>query len=429
MKQLSVTLPEYHAGQREVVENARRFNVLACGRRWGKTSLGERIVCEAALNGQEAGWFAPTYKFLIETYMDVMDLLQPVAPIVYSNKSERFIRLKNGGRIDFWSMERPHAGRGRKYHVVAIDEGAMVQDLMREWTMAIRPTLADYRGKAWFFSTPFGMNDFHRLWTKGTSEPDWQSWQVPTSANPYIPADEIEHARRDLPRDAFAQEFMAEFLADAANPFGIDDIRACIDSEIEPADVAAWGVDLAKSTDWTVAIGLDERGNVVAFQRWQSDWRNTIARLKGMVQETPAMIDSTGVGDPIVEEIQQVCGAAEGFKFSSGSKQQIYEGLATAIQRRQIRYPDGTIPRELETFQYQYLPSGRVRYAAADGCHDDCADALALAVHCLRAYAHPVNLDFQQPDDDRGFTWQSRRFQEANLPWLHPDNDALFEWT
>jgi hypothetical protein len=39
---------------------------------------------------------------------------------------------------------------------------------------------------------------------------------------------------------------------------------------------------------------------------------------------------------------------------------------------------------ELEQFEYQYTRTG-VRYAAAEGLHDDCVCALALAVRAAAA--------------------------------------------
>jgi len=55
------------------------------------------------------------------------------------------------------------------------------------------------------------------------------------------------------------------------------------------------------------------------------------------------------------------------------------EGLRSAIQRREIRFPPGPIRDELESFEYTYTPTG-VRYSAPNGAHDDCVVALALAV-------------------------------------------------
>jgi hypothetical protein len=68
----------------------------------------------------------------------------------------------------------------------------------------------------------------------------------------------------------------------------------------------------------------------------------------------------------------------EGFKFSSTSKQQLMEGLASGIQRREILFPDGWLRSEMESFEYEYTRSG-VRYSAPEGMFDDGVCALALA--------------------------------------------------
>jgi hypothetical protein len=101
-----------------------------------------------------------------------------------------------------------------------------------------------------------------------------------------------------------------------------------------------------------------------------------------IIQEKPALVDSTGVGDPIVERLHRERPRVEGFKFTGGkggSKQQLMEGLAMAIQGGRVAFPDGPIVRELETYEYEYTRAGVV-YTCPAGMHDDCVCALALAV-------------------------------------------------
>ena len=65
-----------------------------------------------------------------------------------------------------------------------------------------------------------------------------------------------------------------------------------------------WGWDVAKSQDWTVGIGLDAHGVVCAIERWQlKPWAYTIEQIAQRAT-VPTLIDSTGVGDPVVEEVQ-----------------------------------------------------------------------------------------------------------------------------
>ena len=160
----------------------------------------------------------------------------------------------------------------------------------------------------------------------------------------------------------------------------------------------AFGVDLAKSVDWTVIVGLDPIGRVCRFDRFQAPWKETIARVRSAVGGYHALVDSTGVGDPILEELQRP-GVSfnnfEGYKFTAQSKQQLMEGLAVAIQNRKIRFPDGTIRLELENFEYEYTGVGGrstgVRYSAPQGSNDDAVCALALAWSAFAEAGQPIS--------------------------------------
>jgi hypothetical protein len=372
--EIEVTLSQPHRAQLQIISEAKRFNVLDCGRRFGKSKLAANILCENALEGNPGAYFAPTYKLLEGTFKDILTALQSLISRKHDNQR---IELITGGSIEFWSLENPLAGRSRKYKVAIIDEAAFNRNLWQSWTEAIRPTLTDLKGSAWFMSTPKGKNDFYKLWMRGqTGEPDWMSWQMPTITNPFIDAAEIEAARRDLPELAFKQEYLAEFNDNVANPFGLDYIRICT-GQLSNEPSVCYGIDLAKSFDWTVIIGLDRFGVVSHFERFQRPWNET----KEIIRRLPRgaiKIDSTGVGDPITEDIQRDRGDVHSFKYTSTSKQQLMEGLAAAIHQRKVIYPEGVIKAELESFEYQMTGTG-VKYTAPPGLHDDCVNALALA--------------------------------------------------
>lgn len=376
---IEITLPRPHQAQEKVLSEAKRFNVLDCGRRWGKSVLAINLLSETALSGYPAGYFAPTYKLLEGTYKEAINILEPIVSRKHDNQ---FIELITGGLIEFWSLDNPNAGRSRKYKRDVIDEAAFVKYLWEAWTTAIRPTLTDLIGDAWFMSTPRGKNDFYKLYQRGISgEANWMSWQMPTNTNPYIDLNEIEDARRDLPEAAYNQEYLALFSDNVANPFGMEYIKMAI-RKISNDPPVVFGVDLAKSHDWTVVTGLDKSGRVCFFERWQSDWGQTRDRVIRIIGNKPAFIDSTGVGDPIAEDIRRQCKMAEGFHFTSTSKQQIMEGLAHGIQNKKITILAGIMQDELESFEFVYSRTG-VKYSAPEGLHDDCVCSLALAYHRL----------------------------------------------
>ena len=195
----------------------------------------------------------------------------------------------------------------------------------------------------------------------------------------FLTAKEVEDARQQLPEAVFRELYLAEPSDEAGNPFGLTAIRDCIAplSRLEPL---VWGWDLAKSVDWIVGIGLDAHGSVARVERFQRPWQETITTIVKATGSAAALVDSTGVGDAVLEALQRRGEGAlfEGFKFTAPAKQQLMEGLALAIQQRQIRFPEGFIVQELETFEYEYTRTG-VRYAAPAGLHDDAVCALALA--------------------------------------------------
>jgi len=188
--------------------------------------------------------------------------------------------------------------------------------------------------------------------------------------------EEIEEAKRDLPESVFQELYLAEASEDGSNPFGLQFIKQCT-YPMSSAPPVCFGGDLAKSVDWTVEVGLDKNGSTCHLNRYQMDWRSTIASLVAL-PNVPMKLDSTGVGDPIVEEVQSKKPNVTGFKFNRYSKQQLMEGLALAIQQRKISFPQGIITDELESFEFEYTREG-VRYTSPAGMTDDCVMALALA--------------------------------------------------
>jgi hypothetical protein len=388
-----VTLPRLHTGQqrirKEAAQKHARFVVVMCGRRWGKTTDGVEWIADGALDGQPCAWMAPTYKLLGEAWRELVSRLRPAAKQI--SEQEHRIVLLGGGSIECWTLDSADPARGRKYARVVIDEAGIVRDMRNIWDAAIRPTLVDLGGHARFYGTPKGRtHGFVQLFAKGEAEElGWASFRAPTRENPHIPASEIEAARHDLPEAVFAQEFEGIPADDAANPFGQTAIGKCL-GELSKEPAVVWGWDFARAQDWTVGIALDRTGKVCRFERWQHiPWGETKSKVLAETKRVVAVGDSTGVGDSIVEDLQQARLMIEGYTFTPKSKQQLMERLAGAISAQEVTFPDGPIRAELETFEYEYTAHG-VRYSAPDGLHDDCVMALALAMYGYDTYGFGI---------------------------------------
>jgi len=379
-QEVSVRLHRLHPGQVSVAQHPARFRVVMCGRRYGKSALGIRLACDQALAGQPVGWFAPSYKLALEAWRELSQRLQPV--ISRQNEQDKRMELVTGGVIEVWTLDSPDPARGRKYALAIIDEAGIAKDLLDVWQAAIRPTLVDLGGRALFLGTPKGRrHGFVTLFNRGLTgdDADWQSFRASTLENPYIPPEEIEIARKELPPEIFQQEFEGIPTDDGANPFGLEAIRKAVGPLSEKKPVV-FGVDLARSMDYTVVCGLDAWMHVCVLERWQAPWADTKARIKEMVQDVPIVADATGVGDAIVADLQQMGVNVSPHVFTQSSKLRLMQRLIATFQAGDLKLPEGWLQSELEAFEFTYTANG-VRYEAPKGYHDDGVMALALSIH------------------------------------------------
>jgi hypothetical protein len=388
----SVVLPAYHAGQQEVAASTARFNVVSCGRRFGKTTLAVRKVAETALDGAPAAWGGPTYKSVGETWRIFTDLLRPVTK--RRSEQEKRLELITGGTLDVWSLEESDHIRGRGYKRFVVDEAAAVPRLRYAWEQVIRPTLTDYLGDAWFLSTPHGRNFFWELYRQGmaSEEPDWAAWRHPSADNPYLPPAEIEAAKRSLPARVFAQEYEADFVSDDVGVFRrVEEAArapgATPQEQALPGHVYVCGLDFGRYQDFTVCCVLDvslQPPELVAMDRFnQTDWQTQWTRLQALAQRfRPAAIlaERNAAGEPVLAVLRMLGLPVVDFVTSNPSKAAAVQALALAFESDQLRLLDEPVLLgELQAFEAERLPSGMLRYAAPEGGHDDCVIALALA--------------------------------------------------
>lgn len=296
------------------------------------------------------------------------------------NETELTLTFANGSVWWFKGADHPDSLYGEDVYSAVIDEASRCKE--DAWH-AVRSTLTATRGPIRIIGNVKGRRNWAYQLARRAESGDQDMHYAKITAHDAIEANilqsqEVEDARRQLPDTVFRELYMAEPSDDGGNPFGLDAIRACIAPMHQDCMPDVWGWDLAKSIDWTVGIALCEHGAVCRFTRFQRPWQETIEAIATSTLGRKSLIDSTGVGDPILEALQRR-GNFEGYKFSMPSKQQLMEGLAVAIQQKQITYPDGVIPGELEEFEYVYSRTG-VHYSAPDGLHDDCVCALGLAV-------------------------------------------------
>lgn len=394
-------MPRLYPKQRTAILCPARYTVIEATTKAGKTAGCLVWILTKAWNegrdNRNYWWVAPVIPQAKIAYRRLKRMLRQFDPQQASweaNETELRITLRNGAVIWFKGSDDPDNLYGEDVYGAVIDEATRCKE---EAWHAIRSTLTATQGPVKIIGNVRGRKNWAYLMArKAEAGADGMAYFKLTAHDAVeggiLDPAEIEDAQRVLPDHVFRELYLAEPADDGGNPFGLTAIRACI-APLSTDPVEHFGVDLAKSQDWTVVAGLDADGRVCVMERWQSDWGQTTRRVLDLIGDTPALIDSTGVGDPIVEALIRERPNVEGFKFSSTSKQQIMEGLAAAIQQQEIAFPEGWLTAELETFEYEYVRGG-VKYSAPAGLHDDGVCALALANHLGRRPR--LSLDFDR---------------------------------
>lgn len=250
MQTIRLRLSRPHPAQRQVIDEARRFNVLVAGRRFGKSRLGLKLLADKALAAYPCAWCSPTYKNLADLWREAVANLQPVTR--RKSETERRIELITGGVIDMWSLENPDVIRGRRYARVVVDEAAMVKDLADAWSLVLRPTLIDYQGDGFFLSTPKGRNDFMDFYERDTvkRDPEWKSWRFPSRANPHLPEGELDSMAHTYTSRAYEQEIEARFIDEVTGAlWKLRELDALRVSEAPPLKRLVVGVDPAVTSN------------------------------------------------------------------------------------------------------------------------------------------------------------------------------------
>lgn len=359
----------------------------------------------------------------------------PEKLVAKRNESELVIYFKNGSIYQLKGSDDPDALRGPNPYGIIFDEF----DTQRQeaWGV-IEPILRANGGWAWFVGTPRGKQKLHEFYHRGqTNHHEWKSWLLKASESGIVAPDQLAEARRSMTEDLYAQEWECAFLEAAGSVFrGVSDIMVSTPQAPLKDHMYVIGIDLAKVKDYTVIRIYDRDGNNQVFSdRIQSlEWpfqKAKIAAYAKHYNNALCIIDATGIGDPICDDLARIGVAVEPFKITEQTKKDLIEKLSIWIQQKKFKMlPSKEALLEYENFTYEVGPTGKIRYGAREGFHDDIVMADALAIWNLQ----PVIMKelIREP------SWTQLAFQRAKRQ--HEQNqydtevaggefDPDFQWT
>jgi hypothetical protein len=299
------------------------------------------------------------------------------------NEQEMRIEFKNGSAWQVVGSDRIDALVGSNPRGIVFSEFPLHKP--ETWEFC-RPILAENGGWASFNGTPRGMNHAYKMFQYAKSSPEW-FWEILTvDDTEAIPKEVLDEERRNMPLDLFEQEYYCKFLDGGSQVFKrIHENLWEGDLPPEPGHTYQVGVDLAKYQDFTVITPFDlstfragrqERFNHIDWNVQKAKIEATSARYNG----GRVFLDSTGVGDPIYEDLERQGVPIEGFKFTEISKKQLLENLAILLEQDKIKIPnDSELMDELRGIQWELTDNGKLKIASVTD-HDDRVMSLALSV-------------------------------------------------
>ena len=389
-----------HQGQRIVRQQARRFNWLAAGRRWRKTTLCLSIAIEEALKGKQIIWGAPVYDICRIGWAEALHALQGIGT---ANASRLELALPNGGRILFRSLDDPDNARGHTADGVVIDEAAYCKS--ESWFEVVRPMLIDTGGWAWLIGSPNGHNWYWQEWVRAQDEPSSRAWRAPTRGyaivdgqlvrepNPLENSEISEAEIRQLFGTMLAVQFRQEILAEFTEHEG--QVFRFIQENLLPSNTGGencrkhrlvMGIDWGQRGDYTaLSIGCADCQREIYLDRFQGvDYPSQRDRIKAQTKhwEPEVLAEANAMGLPNIEQLQVDGVPVQEFTTTAASKAQIIQAMRLAFEQRSWKWLDITAgTQELEAYEMKVTPQGHVTYGAPEGLHDDTVIARALMLH------------------------------------------------
>lgn len=430
--------------QREFLEDKSKRIVACAGRQVGKSFI----------TSARALWFAVTRPdtttlIVSSTLRQSMLMFDKISKFVEGsgilqtcvvNRTRTKLEFTNKSLIVALPCGRDgYSLRGHTAHQIIIDEAAFVPEEVI--TKVATPMIATTDGTMIMLSTPLDRSHF---FYKAFTSPDWSKYQFKTSDSPLVPKEFLERQRLEIGEKQFNQEYNAEFVDQDSTYFSNELIRSCIHvcastscsycdilSDTRKTSGALFaGYDPGGMSDPAALVVIervmDEESKSMSYRvvlsrtflaaKEGKDDLNLYTKISAQVAELhksmhfkKLLVDSTGLGSPIVETCKSLGLPAEGFKFSQQSKQELLSNLLLAFEKKRVVIPeDLNLISNLNCVTAQKNAfSGALSFGHPKGTHDDLACALALAAWAARFVPTVVMVRHDLPKDD-DLTWMER---------------------
>jgi hypothetical protein len=304
-----------------------------------------------------------------------------------TNESELIVYFKNGSYLQLIGADNPDRLRGAGPLGLVLDE----YDFMKKevWD-TVEPIVRQNNGWAWFSGTPKGKGKLYDLYNRGQDpeyQNEWKSYLLKASESQLIPQEQLEESKKTMSQALYNQEWEVEFLEGEGSVFrNVRDAAIAIPRQPLLNHNYVMGVDLAKVQDFTVVTIYDRANNSQVYQdRFQTIeypfQKKRIIEIARHYNNAMLVLDATGLGDPIADDLIRAGLAVDPVKITNENKKEMIEKLSIWIEQRKIKIINmEETMKEFDNFSYEISRNGRITYNARLGYHDDIVMSHALAV-------------------------------------------------
>jgi hypothetical protein len=375
---------------------------IAAGTKTGKSVALFAWAIEGLLAGEAVIFVAPWFFRCQRAFSEVKILLEPFIKSRQCrvNESRLQITSSGGGYLDFRSADNEQNVFGANYDRVILDEASrMAPGIYPAALTTISGTNGQLRAamNVELGARNWGISNFLRV-QKMDAETRARTGEncltFPTGGDGLVAPEVIERMRSQMAPVLFEALYLGIIPTSDCSLFrNLDTIFT--GQELDgPADGQTYmmGLDLARKSDFSVAMIIDSDGCVVKTDRFNLlSWSLQVERVAQLYRTfrcTKVVADATGVGDAVIEQLEAQGLNVEPYIFTLPSRRVLLEELILSCDNRSITIPGTETFRvcrdELESFEYT-MDGQTIRYEAPSGAHDDCVMALALANHGWRA--------------------------------------------
>jgi len=322
-----------------------------------------------------------------------------------TRKTRTIVQLSTGSTIIALPCSE-HLLRGYTAHLAICDEASFIPENII--TEILYPMLSTTNGTAILLSTPWDKNHF---FYKAFLNPTYSTHKIRSNENPLIPNAFLTEMQQNMTTEAYKREYQAEFTEAATSYFPQELIRQCIEhaqktgldpyatleQPIQKGEYYA-GLDLGKLQDHSALAIVQREADTLKLvythefplETTYTKVINTVTRANQKFHLQKTLVDQTGIGEPVLEELQAQDITAEGAKLTQQTKTEILTHLKLTMEQHNIAIPyDKRLCQQINDQQYAYTRNGKLTFNHPPNTHDDQLWALALAAYATKTEPTP----------------------------------------